>query len=84
MPGSCEAVRALDGAEAGAGGGARSQRAHQLRMVWSCKNRQSEFNPEADVAEICGCGASSKAGGNLERPSPVILAGLPMGGDDSF
>ena len=90
MPGSCEAVRALvgaGGAEAGAGAagaGARSQFARQLRVIRGGKDCQSELNPEANVAEIRSSGASSKAGGNLERPSAMILAGLPVRGDDSF
>ena len=90
MPGSCEAVRALVGAEAGAGAagaagaGARSQWAMQLRVVRGGKDRQSELQPEANVAEICGSGASSKGISNLERPSAMILAGLHMGGDSGF
>ena len=88
MPGSCEAVRALDGvdgAEAGAvGAGARSQWAMQLRVVRGGKDRYSEFNPEADVAKVGCSGTSSKAGGNLERPSAMILSRLDVRGDDSF
>ena len=86
MPGSCEAVRALDGAggAGAAGAGARSQWAMQLRVVRGGKDRQSELHPEADVTEIRGCCTSSKGISNLERPSPVILARLDMGGDSGF
>ena len=58
--------------------------ASSLRMVRRGKYGHSELKSIADVAEICGGCASSKAGGNLERPSPVILARLPMSCDDSF
>ena len=58
--------------------------ASSLRMVRRGKYGHSELKSIADVAEICGGCASSKAGGNLERTSPVILAGLPVRGDDSF
>ena len=53
-------------------------------MVRRGKYGHSELKSIADVAEICGGCASAEAGGNLERPSPVILAGLPVRGDDSF
>ena len=85
-PEAVRAFRALDGVAGagGAGGGASSQFALHSRMVWSCKDRQSELHPEANVAKVRRSGASSKAGGNLERPSPVILARLDMGGDSGF
>lgn len=64
MPGSCESLPGIGGV-AGAGGGASSQFAHQLRVVRGGKNRQSEFNPEANVAKVASSGASSKGISNL-------------------
>jgi len=58
--------------------------ASSLRMVRRGKYGHSELKSIANVAEICGSGASSKAGGNLERPRSVILAGLHMRGDSGF
>ena len=53
-------------------------------MIRGGKDSYSEFNPEADVAKVGCCGTSSKAGGNLERTRPVILARLHAGGDSGF
>lgn len=80
-PGSCESLPGIGGVD---GAGARSQWSHNLRMVRGGKDGQSELQPEADVAKVGCCCASSKAGGNLERTSPVILTGLHMRGDSGF
>mgnify|MGYP003419088082 CR=1 FL=1 len=56
----------------------------QLRVVRGGKDRYSEFNPEANVAEIRGCCTSSKGVGDLERTSAMILAGLHVRGDSGF
>ena len=80
IPEAVRAFRAWDGAEAGA----ISQWTHQFRMVRSGEDSKSELYPKADVAKVGCCGLGSKRASNLERPGPVILAGLDIGGDGSF